>query len=81
MKVVNGVLLLGDADVCNTRLNMPPFMSYVAYSTYNYRFADPSIGTSQYSNLRLVRAFEYGLDPSSSEAGFVSVKRHNPHSA
>ena len=39
---------------------MPPFMSYVAYSTYNYRFADPSIGTTKYDNLRLVRAFERG---------------------
>ena len=25
----------------------------------------------EYSNLRLIRAFEYGLDPASSEAGFV----------
>ena len=61
---------------------MPPFMSYVAYSTYNYRFADPSIGTSQYSNLRLVRAFEHGLDPLSSEAGFVlthvDMVKHSP---
>jgi indoleamine 2,3-dioxygenase len=24
-----------------------------------------------YSNLRLIRAFEYGLDPMSSEAGFI----------
>jgi indoleamine 2,3-dioxygenase len=57
-------------------------MSYVAYSTYNYRFADPSIGTSKYDNLRLVRAFEYGLDPSSSEAGFVlthvDMVKHSP---
>jgi indoleamine 2,3-dioxygenase len=61
---------------------MPPFMSYVAYSTYNYRFADPSIGTSKYSNLRLVRAFEHGLDPLSSEAGFVlthvDMVKHSP---
>lgn len=61
---------------------MPPFMSYVAYSTYNYRFADPSIGTSKYDNLRLVRAFEYGLDPASSEAGFVlthvDMVKHSP---
>ena len=27
----------------------------------------------EYSNLRLIRAFEHGLDPSSSEAGFVLV--------
>ena len=61
---------------------MPPFMSYVAYSTYNYRFADPSIGTTKYDNLRLVRAFEYGLDPASSEAGFVlthvDMVKHSP---
>jgi indoleamine 2,3-dioxygenase len=57
-------------------------MSYVAYSTYNYRFADPSVGTSKYSNLRLVRAFEHGLDPLSSEAGFVlthvDMVKHSP---
>ena len=61
---------------------MPPFMSYVAYSTYNYRFADPSVGTSIYNNLRLVRAFEHGLDPLSSEAGFVlthvDMVKHSP---
>lgn len=57
-------------------------MSYVAYSTYNYRFADPSIGTTKYDNLRLVRAFEHGLDPASSEAGFVlthvDMVKHSP---
>lgn len=61
---------------------MPPFMSYVAYSTYNYRFANPSVGTSTYENLRLVRAFEQGLDPASSEAGFVlthvDMVKHTP---
>jgi len=47
-------------------------MSYAAaYSLYNYRFADPDVGDTEYSNLRLIRAFEHGLDPSSSEAGFV----------
>lgn len=47
-------------------------MSYAAaYSLYNYRLVDPSIGFSEYSNLHLVRAFERGLDPLSSEAGFV----------
>lgn len=47
-------------------------MSYAAsYALFNYRFENPSIGTSAYSNLRLVRAFEYGLDPASSEAGFI----------
>ncbi|KAK4542099.1 hypothetical protein LTR36_007130 [Oleoguttula mirabilis] len=53
-------------------LDIPPFMSYAAaYSLYNYRFADPAIGHDAYSNLRLIRAFECGLDPASSEAGFV----------
>lgn len=47
-------------------------MSYAAaYSLYNYRFDDPAIGAAKYSNLRLIRAFEHGLDPSSSEAGFI----------
>lgn len=47
-------------------------MSYAAaYCLYNYRFNNPSIGTSEYSNLQLIRAFEKGLDSSSSEAGFV----------
>ena len=52
-------------------------MSYAAaYSLYNYELADPKIGTSEYSNLRLVRAFEKGLDPKSSEAGFVLTHVH-----
>ena len=47
-------------------------MSYAAaYTLFNYRFADAKIGESEYGNLRLVRAFERGLDASSSEAGFV----------
>jgi indoleamine 2,3-dioxygenase len=43
-----------------------------SYALYNYRLEDPSLGM-QYTNLRLIRAFEHGLDPSSSEAGFVLV--------
>jgi indoleamine 2,3-dioxygenase len=43
-----------------------------SYALYNYRLEDPSLGMT-YSNLRLIRAFEHGLDPSSSEAGFVLV--------
>ncbi|KAK5003669.1 hypothetical protein LTR28_009880 [Elasticomyces elasticus] len=43
-----------------------------SYALYNYRLADPSVGLD-YSNLRLIRAFELGLDPQSSEAGFVLV--------
>lgn len=43
-----------------------------SYALFNYRLADPA-GGLEYSNLRLIRAFEHGLDPSSSEAGFVLV--------
>lgn len=50
-----------------------PFMEYAgSYALFNYKLADPKLGLS-YSNLRLIRAFEHGLDPSSSEAGFVLV--------
>lgn len=43
-----------------------------SYALFNYRLEDPALGM-EYSNLRLIRAFEHGLDPSSSEAGFVLV--------
>lgn len=43
-----------------------------SYALFNYRLADLSKGY-EYSNLRLIRAFEHGLNPSSSEAGFVLV--------
>lgn len=50
-----------------------PFMEYAgSYALFNYRLEDPALGMG-YSNLRLVRAFEHGLDHSSSEAGFVLV--------
>lgn len=52
-------------------------MSYAAaYALYNYRLADPNVGTDVYSNLRMIRAFERGLDPTSSEAGFVLTHVH-----
>lgn len=55
-----------------SRLDVPAFLAYAAgYALFNYRFADASIGASEYSNLRLIRAFENGLDASSSEAGFI----------
>ncbi|RMZ78346.1 hypothetical protein DV738_g3862, partial [Chaetothyriales sp. CBS 135597] len=58
-------------------LDIPPFMSYAAsYALYNYYLEDPALGTSVYSNLRLVRAFEQGLDPKSSEAGFILTHIH-----
>jgi indoleamine 2,3-dioxygenase len=43
-----------------------------SYALFNYRLENPSAGLD-YSNLRLIRAFEHGLDPTSSEAGFVLV--------
>jgi len=50
-----------------------PFMEYAgSYALFNYRLEDPSRGL-EYDNLRLIRAFEHGLDPKSSEAGFVLV--------
>jgi indoleamine 2,3-dioxygenase len=43
-----------------------------SYALYNYRLEDLNAGLES-SNLRLIRAFEHGLDPLSSEAGFVLV--------
>lgn len=43
-----------------------------SYALFNYRLVDEAKGL-EYDNLRLIRAFECGLDPSSSEAGFVLV--------
>lgn len=43
-----------------------------SYALFNYRLEKPERGLA-YDNLRLIRAFEHGLDPSSSEAGFVLV--------
>lgn len=46
-------------------------MSYAAaYSLFNYTLDNPAEGL-KYDNLRLIRAFERGLDPKSSEAGFI----------
>lgn len=44
-----------------------------SYALYNYRLVDPSLGLESPDNVRLIRAFERGLDPASSEAGFVLV--------
>ncbi len=50
-----------------------PFMEYAgSYALFNYRLEEPEKGL-EYDNLRLIRAFEHGLDPTSSEAGFVLV--------
>lgn len=43
-----------------------------SYALFNYRLENPE-ASLEYSNLRLIRAFEHGLDPTSSEAGFVLV--------
>ncbi|KAK4178330.1 hypothetical protein QBC36DRAFT_182838 [Triangularia setosa] len=58
---------------CAELTGFKPFMEYAgSYALYNYRLASPSLGLT-YPNLRLIRAFEHGLDPASSEAGFVLV--------
>ncbi|EOO02662.1 putative indoleamine -dioxygenase family protein [Phaeoacremonium minimum UCRPA7] len=58
---------------CAELTGFKPFMEYAgSYALFNYRLEDPAKGLD-YSNLRLIRAFEHGLDPSSSEAGFVLV--------
>jgi hypothetical protein len=63
--------LADDASVRSA--GFKPFMEYAgSYALFNYRLEDPSRGM-EYDNLRLIRAFEHGLDPASSEAGFVLV--------
>ncbi|KAI0024253.1 indoleamine 2,3-dioxygenase-like protein [Xylariomycetidae sp. FL0641] len=57
------------AELCGFK----PFMEYAgSYALFNYRLRDPALGLA-YANLRLIRAFEHGLDAGSSEAGFVLV--------
>ncbi|KAK5658554.1 hypothetical protein OQA88_1947 [Cercophora sp. LCS_1] len=58
---------------CASILAFKPFMEYAgSYALFNYTLISPTQGLVP-SNLRLIRAFEHGLDPSSSEAGFVLV--------
>ncbi|PBP20474.1 hypothetical protein BUE80_DR008823 [Diplocarpon rosae] len=58
---------------CAELAGFKPFMEYAgSYALFNYRLDDPKLGLA-YDNLRLIRAFEHGLDPKSSEAGFVLV--------
>jgi len=58
---------------CAELAGFKPFMEYAgSYALFNYRLEDPKKGL-EYDNLRLIRAFEHGLDPKSSEAGFVLV--------
>ena len=58
-----------------SRLEIPPFLAYAAsYALYNYSIANHAGNSpiaSDYSSLSLIRAFEKGLDPKSSEAGFI----------
>lgn len=64
-------MILAKTDVGSA--GFKPFMEYAgSYALFNYRLEDPSRGL-EYDNLRLIRAFEHGLDPTSSEAGFVLV--------
>jgi indoleamine 2,3-dioxygenase len=59
--------------MCFFSAGFKPFMEYAgSYALFNYRLVDESKGL-EYDNLRLIRAFECGLDPESSEAGFVLV--------
>ncbi|KAF8457127.1 hypothetical protein BGX38DRAFT_1086673 [Terfezia claveryi] len=54
-------------------IGFQPFMEYAgAYALYNYKLNDPSKPLT-YDNISPIRAFEHGLDPKSSEAGFVLV--------
>ncbi|KAI1176618.1 indoleamine 2,3-dioxygenase-like protein [Nemania sp. FL0916] len=58
---------------CAELTGFKPFMEYAgSYALFNYRLQDADRGLD-YDNLRLIRAFEHGLDPTSSEAGFVLV--------
>ena len=41
-----------------------------SYALFNWRMEEASLGMD-YDNLRLIRAFQEGLDPKSSEAGFI----------
>lgn len=60
-------------SICAKISGFKPFMEYAgSYALYNYRLDNPD-GEMDYDNLRLIRAFEKGLDPKSSEAGFVLI--------
>ncbi|OQO09012.1 hypothetical protein B0A48_05903 [Cryoendolithus antarcticus] len=56
-------------------LEIHPFMAYAAaYCLYNYRNGfTSSQDPTAYTNLRLICAFEHGLDPCSSEHGFIAT--------
>ncbi|KAJ4306148.1 hypothetical protein N0V88_000944 [Collariella sp. IMI 366227] len=61
-------------EPCHERCGFKPFMEYAgSYALFNYHLVTPSLGLTTPDNVRLIRAFEHGLDPASSEAGFVLV--------
>lgn len=69
--------IAGPLAKCAEILDIPAYMSYAAsYALYNYHLVDPTKGHDDYRNLRLVRAFEKGLDSKSSEAGFILTHIH-----
>ncbi|KAF4978329.1 hypothetical protein FZEAL_5269 [Fusarium zealandicum] len=69
--------IAGPLVKCAEILDIPAFMSYAAsYALYNYWLVHPEQGHDDYDNIRLVRAFEKGLDPKSSEAGFILTHIH-----
>ncbi|OJJ50768.1 hypothetical protein ASPZODRAFT_137908 [Penicilliopsis zonata CBS 506.65] len=69
--------IAGPLVKCAEILDIPAFMSYAAsYALYNYYLVDPAAGHDEYTNIHLVRAFEKGLDPKSSEAGFILTHIH-----
>lgn len=54
-------------------LGFQPFMEYAgSYALFNYRLLNPDEGLN-YDNIAIIRAFEHGLDRTSSEAGFILV--------
>ncbi|KAK0752296.1 indoleamine 2,3-dioxygenase family protein [Schizothecium vesticola] len=57
------------AELCTFK----PFMEYAgSYALFNHAPSHPHLPLTHPSqSLRLIRAFEHGLDPSSSEAGFI----------
>ncbi|KAF3897081.1 Indoleamine 2,3-dioxygenase [Trichophyton interdigitale] len=57
---------------CAEIAGFKPYLEFSSYVLLNYRLENPAAGL-EFSNLRLIRAFEHGLDPASSESGFILV--------
>ncbi|CAZ83452.1 unnamed protein product [Tuber melanosporum] len=67
----HNMLKSGSYGLGRSVVSFQPFMEYAgSYALYNYRLLDPALGLT-YDNLAPIRAFEKGLDRTSSEAGFV----------